>query len=275
VENVALNENLELTEATTELALISVGNVAKAAVDDENQSAENNELNRVQEIAEGMAEKHASQQSCGDPSVIVETESISIASSKKKTNDINQEDTSIDVGTSTVTVSESAAQFEECLSFQVVTYEENIYGDDEEIIAGVTTVNLEGEDSPKGKNAFSICLAHETTEFPKGSCDPCVFYDEATGGWSGKGCTMNRETSTPEKTCCDCNHLTDFSILLQGSGQCNESKRAETLQWTMVGLLGAAVLAVAVFMVIYDQKKRRAAAKLEKKLSSRPSNSTR
>ena len=47
----------------------------------------------------------------------------------------------------------------------------------------------------------------------------CVFLDLSNYAWSEEGCRPNPELSSASTTVCDCNHLTNFGIILDWSGE--------------------------------------------------------
>lgn len=50
------------------------------------------------------------------------------------------------------------------------------------------------------------------------SCEIYLFFrGNSNGHWSDKGCTVDKDDSDSSKSVCECNHLTDFTIIMRPS----------------------------------------------------------
>lgn len=85
----------------------------------------------------------------------------------------------------------------------------------------------------------------------------CVFFDRDIGCWNDKGCKLVDSDSDSAR--CECNHLTDFSVLAsvrdgQAGGGCDSNTGGVTYITTVVIIsivsVAAAALAVTTFIVI-------------------------
>ncbi|KAF7488580.1 Adhesion G protein-coupled receptor L3 [Sarcoptes scabiei] len=72
-----------------------------------------------------------------------------------------------------------------------------------------------------GNEARMSLLHHKRLEF--GSKPRCVFWDSNVRDWNATGCSVVWEDSDRYQTTCRCNHLTNFAVLMDVSGQENPS----------------------------------------------------
>ena len=81
----------------------------------------------------------------------------------------------------------------------------------------------------------------------------CVYWEESTLSWSGKGCTLNRSRSGEHTTVCECNHLTSFTIIMDVTdytGKTSALNRA-ILSGLTSGGLAVSCLCLAMSFVVF------------------------
>lgn len=87
-----------------------------------------------------------------------------------------------------------------------------------------------------------VCIAAQASGLTE-----CSFWDKKLdggyGAWSQKGCRLVTETSG--SATCECNHLTNFAILVDTSVQPDKSIGRFTI-------IGAVILMVCVLVVVFS-----------------------
>lgn len=115
--------------------------------------------------------------------------------------------------------------------------------------------------------AISLPLSVSTTA-EEGSCSAkdesvelsCVFFDRELGCWSDSGCRLADSSSSAAR--CECNHLTDFSVLASvregegGCGSANDSTAFTPLVIASIVIIASALLTVSAFMLLLHKVDR-------------------
>merc|ERR1719347_1580645 len=69
---------------------------------------------------------------------------------------------------------------------------------------------------PEGSSPFQITFNHH--QFMDDLNRSCAFWNFDSASWLSDGCEVNLTGSSPTKTQCDCNHLTNFGLMLDWTG---------------------------------------------------------
>ncbi|KAH7641083.1 hypothetical protein DERF_000818 [Dermatophagoides farinae] len=109
---------------------------------------------------------------------------------------------------------------------------------------------------PDDNEAIMRLVHHQRMDF--GMQPKCVFWNFETNLWSSRGCHVATEQSDRLKTTCVCDHLTNFAVLMDVSGQERPSKLKSILTIIMCALsIICLILTVVFFMICRELKSRR------------------
>ncbi|XP_077977501.1 adhesion G-protein coupled receptor G6-like [Glandiceps talaboti] len=110
---------------------------------------------------------------------------------------------------------------------------------------------------------IEITLTHQKWK-PLGTIR-CVFWDvslnDKNGGWSTEGCKVSSDsTKKPNMTVCECNHLTNFALLVDIYNNANDIDPTNQKALSIISLIGCAVsllaLAVTMATTIFCRKRK-------------------
>ena len=84
----------------------------------------------------------------------------------------------------------------------------------------------------------------------------CTFWNDENLEWSPMGCNISQERSTRDKTICHCNHLTNFALLFDFTGDAEErgeNKALDIASYVLLAISSAAI--VATILIQFKFKK--------------------
>ena len=81
----------------------------------------------------------------------------------------------------------------------------------------------------------------------------CVWWDESLLNWSGLGCSLSLEETNDTVTVCYCNHLTNFGIMFDYTGEAEPGDPIlSILSWILLIISSAAIL-ITQFLLLHDK----------------------
>ncbi|RWS25336.1 7 transmembrane receptor (Secretin family)-like protein 2 [Leptotrombidium deliense] len=87
---------------------------------------------------------------------------------------------------------------------------------------------------------------------PRGDVSKCVFWNYTIEEWSSNGCTVIYTSKT--KTVCECNHLTNFAVLLDISGRELPSETKTILSLTCAAISSASLFATIIVLYLTEEQ---------------------
>lgn len=119
-----------------------------------------------------------------------------------------------------------------------------------EINSAVVAVQIPNWQNNRKDFHITLKLGHFQDKFSNRRCN---FWNETMSAWDGTNCTLNTALSSADESVCECNHLTNFAILMSPWIQENVDTKAIDIISTVgcsVSLL-ALVLTIAAHVVLW------------------------
>ncbi|XP_053382040.1 CUB and sushi domain-containing protein 1-like [Mercenaria mercenaria] len=114
--------------------------------------------------------------------------------------------------------------------------------DNTEINSAVVAVKLENWKENAGFH-ISLTLGHFEDKF---SSRQCSFWNENLTAWDSEGCILNTSASSSSTSVCECNHLTNFAILMSPLTQTNVDSKAIDI----ISTVGCSISMLALVITI-------------------------
>ncbi|XP_075677629.1 adhesion G protein-coupled receptor L3-like [Dermatophagoides pteronyssinus] len=106
-----------------------------------------------------------------------------------------------------------------------------------------------------GNEARMKLIHHQQMEF--GMKTKCVYWNFQTNLWSSNGCYVIEQESDRHHTTCACDHLTNFAVIMDISGQERPSKLKSILTIIMCTLSIICLVMTVIFLLICHELKSR------------------
>ncbi|XP_072019677.1 uncharacterized protein [Amphiura filiformis] len=128
-------------------------------------------------------------------------------------------------------------------------------GDNEDIITILNSVVISGSIGDLEVNDLDEPAIIKLRNINEDAFNPrCVFWDvnmkNGKGGWSEKGCRVNEEESSKSLTVCECDHLTNFAMIMDVYKDGSQLSRGHTIALSVISYIGCAVSFIALLLTL-------------------------
>ncbi|XP_077976979.1 adhesion G-protein coupled receptor G6-like [Glandiceps talaboti] len=137
-------------------------------------------------------------------------------------------------------------------------------GDSDVIAASIGDLEIRNLKEP-----VKIVLPHKGQVNSTGNIS-CVFWDfkfnDGNGGWSSEGCTVSESTVQENVTVCECNHLTNFALLVDVYDEGDQVDSVSQKALSIISYIGCGIsllaLVVTIVTLVFFKKRKDKSTKI-------------